>query len=224
MHWKLMLPSVDMRLTSTYVYYQAYLWLKAWFFLWLSSCRGLPTVEVNTENQNFEKLNPFPLYFWILEVTRHRKKWNDGWVDTWVLNKEVTRVNSGWAQQKKKPSLWYDPLHVLLLGQSFISNNSLEADSSCNKSIEWISSASDRGKICEKAQCTTNWHCIGLCLTWNFTVFGRSKQGHHDPFFFFLFIFILVYHRGTQMGILFLFFHLISRVLIAKMKRNSWLL
>lgn len=109
MHWKLMLPPVDMRLTSTYVHYQAYLWLKARFFSWLSSCRGLPTVEVNTENQDLEMLNPFPLYFWLLEVTRHRKKWNDGWVDTCALNKEITRVNSGWAQQNKISTVRLSP-------------------------------------------------------------------------------------------------------------------
>lgn len=100
------------------------------------------TLEVNTEDRDLEKSDPSPHYFSLLEVTRHRK--NEMMDDTCALNKEDTRGNSGWCQQKK--SLQCDPCHVVLLGQSFISNNILGTDSYI-KCIEWISTASDRSKI-----------------------------------------------------------------------------
>lgn len=141
-----MLCYFDMRMTSTYLCMLPSTSLAGSIILSLTQpLWGLAILEVNTEDWDLEKSAPCPHYFWLLGVTRHRKN---------EMMDELTLVHSTKKVQeeiladlsKKKISLQCDPCHVLLLGQSFISNNNLGADSYI-KCIEWISTASDRSKI-----------------------------------------------------------------------------
>lgn len=130
-----MLGSLDTRLTSTYLCMLLSPSLAGSMILYPTQpLRGrVATLEVNTEDWDLEKSDLSPHYFWVLEVTRHRK---NEMMDELTLAHSTKKIQEEiLADFSKKNSLQCDSHHVLLLGQSFISNNILEADS-CIKCIE----------------------------------------------------------------------------------------